>query len=97
MKTLLIPKGKGKTIKLIEMAHVNTGMYIVCQSHKEVQRIMLLAQSMNIDINQPITYQEFDTRQYTSQNIKGFLFDNLDNYIQSKTKVNIAYCTITLE
>ncbi len=95
MKTILLGRGKGKTTKLIQEA-AKGHYYIICHSFESAHNIAKQAREMGLDIPLPISYSEFDRNQYCGRNIKGFLFDNVDHYLQSKTTVHIKAITVNL-
>ncbi|CAL2108200.1 conserved hypothetical protein [Tenacibaculum sp. 190524A02b] len=94
MNTILLPRNQGKTSKLIKES-AKEGYYIICESRQSAHIIAEQARLMNLDIPFPICYEEFDRKQYCARNIRGFLLDNVDWYLQSKTTVPIKTITIT--
>lgn len=94
MKTLIIPRGKGKTTELIKKS-AEFGYYIVCQRLAEANRIQAEAQDMGLQIPLPITYDEFLKKKYYEKGISGFLIDNVDIFLQSLSNVPIYYITVS--
>lgn len=94
MKTHIIPRGKGKTTKLIKKS-AETGDYIVCHSLDEANRIQAEAQEMGLQIPLPITYNEFLKKLYYGKVISGFLIDNADVFLQSLSNVPINSITVS--
>lgn len=94
MKVEYRPRRHGKTIEAIKKA-AETGSYIVCLNQKESHRIAETARSMGIDINFPITFDEFLKGQYCGRNIKGFVIDNADMFLQHLTSAPINLITLT--
>lgn len=86
----------GKTTQLIQFAANNNG-YIVCQSKPEAARIAAQARNMEVNINFPITYQEFIERRYNGKGVSKFHIDNADYLLQSLTEVPIANITVNVE
>ncbi len=94
IKTISLPRSGGKTTALIKEAAANN-YYIICANLQEVDRIELQARKLKLTIPQPITYTDFDRKSYYGAGITGFLFDNVDEYLQNKTKVPIKTVSIT--
>ncbi len=93
MKTYIIPRGKGKTIKLIKKSS-ETGDCIVCCSIEEASKIHLKSLDMRLNIQFPITYNEFIKKHYYGSRISGFLIDNADMLLQSLSNVPINIITV---
>ena len=94
MRTLIIPKGKGKTTRLIKKSAV-TGDYIVCFDYDEAVRIQMEAQKMGLKIPLPITFKDFLEKRYYGNNIPGFLIDNIDIILESLSYVPIDSITVS--
>ncbi|MGD1319180.1 hypothetical protein [Chryseobacterium sp. 2R14A] len=94
MKVIVKPRGKGKTTELIKLS-AQTGAYIICQDMRNADAIMRHAHELNLNIPCPITFYDFDNRMYFGAGIKGFLFDNLDDYIQHLSR-NVPILAVTL-
>lgn len=84
MKAIIKNRGEGKTLELIKIA-VQHGLYIIVRNVEIAHYVKDLAEKNDFKILSPITYSEFDRRAYFAKNIKGFLFDDLDDYIQMKS------------
>lgn len=93
MRKIISQRNSGKTNKLIEISHTS-GDYIVCQNRHEAERILSVAESTGFNIPMPITYEEFTNKRYYSKGIKGFLFDNVDIFLQTLTTVPIKAITL---
>lgn len=94
MQTLIIPRGKGKTLELIKRSAI-TKEYIVCINLMEVKNIENTAKELNLKIPQPITFSDFRDRKYYGKGIRGFLIDNADLFLQSLTNVPINSITVS--
>jgi len=95
MKVIALPRRGGKTTELIKLAAAKEGVYIVCSSHRDCVQIAEQAERMGLNILFPITFAEFLGGHYRSINIKAFLIDNVDLFLQGLTSVHIAAVTIT--
>ena len=84
MKAIIKERGEAKTLELIKIAAEN-GLYIIVRNLQTAHYVRKLAEKYDFIILFPITYSEFDRRKYFGKNIKGFLFDDLDDYIQMKS------------
>jgi hypothetical protein len=62
MKEIILRRGQGKTRKLIELANNKNGL-IVCFNENEVRRIYLEAQERGFNINKPISFYKFLSRE----------------------------------
>lgn len=76
MNTIALPRGGGKTTKLIEIA-ARTGDYIVTKDHITARYTADLAKKMGKVIHFPCTFEEF-LRDAYSPRISGFLIDDAD-------------------
>ncbi len=94
MKVIVLPRGQGKTKRLLELAQKDF-LYIVCINKQEVQRLWGIIVEQKLNIPQPITWYEFIDRHYSGIGTKGFLIDNLDLCIQSMTPVKIHAVSLT--
>ena len=81
MKRIILPKGAGKTQQLIDLS-AKTGAHIVCQDSNRAMIILNTAASQKKDIPTPVTYNDFIETQYYYRGVRGFLFDDLDLFIQ---------------
>ena len=93
MKTLLVPRNMGKTTTLIKMSAA-TGDYIVSKNFATADKIHKEAREMGLRIPLPITYNCFLERDYSSR-ISGFLFDDVDIFLQSISYVPINVITVS--
>ena len=84
MKAIIKDRHEGKTLELIKIA-AEQGLYIIVRNKEIAYYTIKLAEKNGFQILSPITYSEFDRKAYFSRNIKGFLFDDLDNYIQMRS------------
>lgn len=94
MEIIVQNRNTGKTTQLIQMA-AKHWYYIICINSSHADSISMQAQSMGLKIPYPITYYAFDENRYHRDGIKGFLFDDLDLYIQSKSQVSIKAVTLS--
>ena len=84
--------GLGKTTKLIKQCS-KYGGYIVCHSIREASRIHEEALQLDLDINLPITYEEFLKGRYGA-GCKQFYIDNVDILLQQISKLPIKGISI---
>lgn len=87
-----------KTTQLIELCAEAQAKgevsYIICHSQDNARMISQKAREMGLTIRFPMTYSEFNNRQYAGLNIEHFFFDNVDMYLKSLTPVHIAAITL---
>jgi hypothetical protein len=96
MKIIALPRGKGKTTELIEMAHEGRG-YIACYSQREVQRVAQLAISLGKPIRCPITYTELLERKIYVSGAKELYIDNVEMLLEHIAgTVPVAAATLTV-
>lgn len=95
MKIIAKQRAAGKTTELIKIASETDG-YIVCIGVDECARIASEAQDLGLKINFPITYNEFKNGEYCKKNIKAFLIDNADSYLQYITPLPIIAATVSI-
>ena len=93
---IVTKRGGGKTTQLIELS-AKTGAYIVCHSHSTAGGIMRMALQSDLKIPLPITYDDFINKRYYGAGIKGFLFDDVELFVQSLTRVPILAVTASIE
>jgi hypothetical protein len=96
MKIYEMPRGAGKTTKLIELA-AERGGYIVCPTRRDVDRIMAMTREMKPFVAMPITMTEFLNRRYYARGIREFYMDDLDRCLHALTQVPVAAITLTKE
>lgn len=84
MKAIIKKRGEGKTLELIKIA-AEHGLYIIVRNAEIAHYVRELAQKNDFQILFPITYSEFDRKAYFAKDINGFLFDDLDEYIQMRS------------
>jgi hypothetical protein len=77
MKTIIMPRGAGKTTKAIEIA-AEGFLYMVVRDRREVQRVAAIARERGLDIPFPLTFDEFLGRQFHGRGIRGFVIDGAD-------------------
>jgi hypothetical protein len=95
MKVIATKRRKGKTIKTIEYA-AKDGGYIVCKDQQEASRVFHFAKELGLDINFPLTFDEFLDKQFYARGIKSLYIDNLDLLIQYMSPhVPIKLVTLT--
>ena len=94
MRIIEFGRGAGKTYQLITKAAENNA-YIVCRNRKEAERIFQAALDRGLDINFPITFEEFANKRYYGAGIKKFMIDDVDILLEHLSGVPISYCTYT--
>ena len=94
MRIIEFGRGAGKTYQLITKAAENNA-YIVCRDRKEAERIFQAALDRGLDINFPITFEEFANKKYYGAGIKKFMIDDVDILLEHLSGVPISYCTYT--
>jgi len=100
MKKILKKRETGKTAELIHMSanKDNWPTIIVCRSFDEVDRVWRQAQSMGLEIPQPITFSHLRRGKFEPSAINGFLIDNADMLLQSLGgSVPLKAFTMTVE
>lgn len=101
MEVIASGRQTGRTTRLIEMAaEAETRgevCYIVCHSQTEASRIADIARHKGLSIGFPITYDEFLSRRYSSQNIHHIYIDNVELLIRRLSMVPIEAVVITSE
>jgi hypothetical protein len=93
MQKIILSRGKGKTSTLIEMS-AKTGYYMIVRTHTEANRVQESAKRLGFDIPLPITYWDFIKKNYYGSGIKGFLLDNLDEFLSYMTDKPILAVTM---
>jgi hypothetical protein len=96
MEIVCRSRRNGKTLEAIKKS-AKTGSYLICRDQKECHRVAQVAREMGIDINFPISFDEFLKGLYSGRRIKGFVVDNADMLLQSLTHVPIKLITLTEE
>ena len=96
MEVILRARQTGKTAELIKRAG-NCNGYIVCHDRNSVQQVANLARQMKIDINFPLTLEEFLNRQYHGVGVKKFHIDNVEFLLRLLSEVPIETITLTDE
>lgn len=81
MKIITGGRGTGKTMRLIEMAHNESGAYIVCRDQEVARRIRNMAKEHGYNINFPITVRELKNRKGSLSHNHKLLFDDLHSLI----------------
>ena len=94
MNIINLERGHGKTYHLITEAAKNNA-YIVCRDKAEAERIFQIALDRELNINFPITFQEFINKWYHGMGIKEFMIDDVDILLYRLTSVPISLCTYT--
>jgi hypothetical protein len=95
MEKIIEPRKSGKTTLLINKSAAS-GDYIVCEDNKNAIIIKRRALDMGLNIPCPITYEEFINKRYFGKNIKGFLIDNADYFLQYLSHIPIHAITMSL-
>lgn len=81
MKKIILPKGEGKTQQLINLS-AKTRAHIICKDSTRAMIICNVASSQGKSIPTPVTFDDFIERQYYYRGVRGFLFDDIDLFIQ---------------
>ena len=89
------PRQSGKTTDLIKKADKYNG-YIVTFDKRNVERCMEIAKEIKCEINMPLTFAEFLSKEYCGKGIKKFHIDNAEFLIQRMTDVPIENITISI-
>lgn len=84
MKAIIKDRHEGKTLELIKIA-AEEGLYIIVRNQEMAYYTRKLAEKNGFQILFPITYSEFDRKAYFAKDINGFVFDDLDDYIQMRS------------
>lgn len=80
---------QGKTTAMIREASEHFA-YIVCPDRRQAEYVFRMAQGMGVDIPFPITWGDFVANRYNPAGVRGFVIDNLDQCLQSMTRVPIV-------
>lgn len=90
MELIILPRAAGKTTKLIKKSAA-LGLRIVCLSQSECARIKYQAESMHLQIQEPVTYSEFiSCRTCLGLRVKGYLIDNAEMLLEQMCRMNGA-------
>lgn len=79
MRKIIQPKGK--TQELIDLSS-KTHAHIICKDSNRAMIILNTAAAQKKNMPTPVTYDEFIERQYYYRGVRGFLFDDVDLFIQ---------------
>lgn len=93
MDVIIKGKQQGKTTEIIKKAKNHNG-YIVCATKQECTRVFDLAREMKVNINFPISFNEFLKGDYYPEGVKKFHIDNAGLLIQEISKVKVETITI---
>lgn len=88
MEVIVGKRGSGKTVEVIRKA-AEKGLYIVCPTANDAERIAKQARKIGIQIKFPMTMGEFYDKQYRGKGIKGFIFDDIDRCLSCLTSVPV--------
>lgn len=80
------PRRSGRTTELIGMSAARR-FYIVTLTHQRARFIAEQASLRGLDIPFPMTYEEWASGHFNARGCKGFLFDDLDEWLRSKSKL----------
>ena len=94
MRIIKLGRGQGKTYQLITKA-AERNAYIVCRDRKEAERIFQAAIARGLDINFPITFQEFINKRHYGRGTKEFMIDDVDMLLECLSNGSVSYCTYT--
>lgn len=99
MKKIIMPRGSGKTTKLIQMS-AETGKTIVCANQLAVSNILFMAKALKLEIQHPITIHDIINHTKMSGHNKykeGVLIDEADLCLQHISLVPISAITLSEE
>ena len=82
MKIIIQERATGKTTELIKMS-AKTGDTIVCIHWAAVHHTKGLANSLCLQIPEPITFSNLINGNFDKKNTKGFLIDDLNQAIEN--------------
>jgi len=85
--------GSGKTIKLIKECAERDGC-IICKTMDTARDIAMVADKIEVNIRFPLSYSEFQQRNYISKNINCFLIDDLEQFLNFISPIHIEVATL---
>lgn len=112
MELIIRPRQGGKTTEVLRLAARHFA-YIVVPTYQDVERLWSLARELQLDIPQPITWQQFIESRYGSSRgaqtfgvfpagargygVKAFIIDDLDRCLDTMTNVPIVGASLSGE
>lgn len=97
MKVIARPRGGGKTTEVIKLS-AESGAYIVCHNIHEVERVAALAKELGLDINYPITSNEFIHHSDGSPFVrKPVIIDNIELFLEYTMRYPIGTITVSID
>lgn len=94
MIVIVRPRQGGKTTEVLRVAALHFA-YIVVPTRADVDRLWQQARLDDINIPQPITWQEFIEHRYHGTGVRAFVIDDLDRCVQSMTGVEVKAASLT--
>ena len=82
MEKIILPRGEGKTTKLIQMSH-DTWTYILVVDGKRQREVTNLARKMEIDIPYPVTLEDYLRSRFHGSFIRRILIDDADDVLKA--------------
>ena len=95
MEKIILPRGEGKTTKLIQMSH-DTWTYILVVDGKRQREVANLARKMEIDIPYPVTLEDYMRSRFHGSFIRRILIDDADDVLKALfSNLEISAITMT--
>ncbi|GAS92672.1 hypothetical protein [Mycolicibacterium brisbanense] len=94
MQTIVKPRQGGKSHDVLTLAAEHFS-YIVCVDRRHADELWRRAKHRNLDIPQPITWEEFVNGRYHGPGVNSAIIDDLDRCIQRLTHVQIKAVSLT--
>ena len=82
MEKIILPKGAGKTTKLIQMSH-DTWTYILVANEKRQKYLATFAKELGINIPYPVTLENYMGAGFRNSSIKKILIDDADDVLRT--------------
>lgn len=97
MKIIVKERGAGKTTQLLLSAHRHNG-YLVVPSRKRAYQVAEMARQMDLDINFPLSFDEFVKGQFHGRNCEPLWIDDVDLLLEHLARgTSIGAMTISEE
>ena len=84
----------GKTHDMLLRAH-GTKNVIICINYREVKRLKELAEDLELDIMEPITFGDFIQGASRAPEVEGYYIDNADILLQQLSSKPIKLITMS--
>lgn len=82
MEKIILPRGEGKTTKLIQMSH-DTWIYILVANESRQKYLASFAKELEIDIPYPVTLGNYMRTGFRNSSIKKILIDDADDVLRA--------------